>query len=301
MTLPKVSIIILNWNGIDDTLECIHSVYKNNYPSFDVVVVDNGSTDNSVECLERLKKENYYLLKNNENLGYSGGMNTGIEFALASLNPGLVLLMNNDVLVDKNYLSEMVATAQEKTEYGIIGPKSYYFDYKGKKNVINFAGGGINTWLGVCWHIGNRQEDQGQYEKETVVDYITGSCLLVKTEVIKKIGLLNPAYFAYWEETEWCVSARKNGWLCVYSPKAKIWHKLGGSFGSETSPFSEYYVTRNSFIFIKRNASILQQFTFLCFFALVKLPLKVIKTRNPDIFDAFKRGTRDGIKHFMVR
>lgn len=346
MSNPRVAIIILNWNRWKDTVECLESVYQNNYSSFEVILVDNGSIDNSLDNIKQYCKGNLtaeskyvtylpdnkpieyidferqklgimeykiqltvkgnpgrlFVIKNECNLGYAEGVNTGIKFAVGSLNADYLLLLNNDIVVDSEFLIELLSLAETDIRYGFVGPKIYYYDYHGRDDVINFAGGRVNLWLGLPWHLGADKIDNGKFDEEKNVDYIEGSCLLVKKDMIDEIGLLNPEYFAYWEEADWCFRARKNGWQVMYEPKAKIWHRVSASSGGKLNPLPVYYMTRNNFIFMKLNASSVQKFTFLCFFICVIIPMRIIHylvlKQNIGAVKAFINGVRDGISYF---
>lgn len=295
MVTPKVSIIILNWNGWKDTIECLDSLYRIDYPNYDVIVVDNGSTDESIkmikkycfgeievdskffkynadnkpirvfETLEDLKhtpsdfqlyetcevNRRLILIKNKENYGFAKGNNIGIKFALKFFKPDYILLLNNDTVVDKDFLSELIEFS-ERTKADIVGPKIYYYDFNGKKNVISFIGEKIVPWKAAGKRYGANEEDRGQYDNPMEVDRVEGSCMLVRAKVFEKVGFLDEDYFLFYEETDFCIRAKKAGFKIMYCPTAKIWHKVGGSTG-KISPIRFYNFARSRVLFIKKN------------------------------------------------
>lgn len=294
---PRVSIIILNWNGREDTIECLESLYRINYPNYDVIIVDNGSRDDSAQKIKEYAEGNIeinskffrynphnkpikvfeitedeakqgefnrpayekfdpdrrmILIKNKDNYGFAGGNNIGIKFALSVLNPDYVLLLNNDTVVDPNFLTELVKVAESDEKIGIVGPKIYYYDYKGRSDVIVFTGAKLTLWNGKEYRYGFQEVDNNQWDKLISVGKIEGSCMLIKTEVIKNIGFLKHSFFAYWEETDFCFRAREHKYDLIYVPTGKIWHKVEARPKS-SSWFRIYLMNRNKWIFIREN------------------------------------------------
>jgi len=255
---PKVSIIILNWNGWRKTVECLESLTKINYSNYEVIIVDNGSTDESVDRLKRLRK--IKLILNKRNLGFSGGNNTAIRKILKEDRSKFILLLNNDTIVEKNFLNELIKAAQAEEKAGILGPKIYYFDYQDKKNVIQSAGSKINLCLGKFPSVEKlNQVDDGRFKQVKDVDFVIGACLLIKTEVIRKIGLLDKRYFLLFEDTDWCLRAKKAGYSILYVPQSIIWHRTSQSMRRVSEV---YYYTRNLFWFEFKYAN---PFQLLCF------------------------------------
>jgi len=266
----RVSIIVLNWNGVRDTVECLESLKKITYPNYEVIVVDNGSTGDDADVLEERFGDYIHLIRNDENYGYAGGNNTGMRYALENSAPEYVLLLNNDTTVAPCFLERMVEVAGGDDGTGIVGPKVYYHAFPDR---IWGAGGRVSMRTGRTFHIGMKETDRGQYDAGREVDYIPGCCLLVKAEVIKKVGLLDESYFCYWEETDYCFRAREAGYRSVYVPEAKIWHKAPlklsvwdrGAAGGKVSGLYRYYLTRNSFKFLRKHATRGQYRTFLLY------------------------------------
>ncbi len=256
--MPKVFIIILNWCGWRDTVECLNSLKKNRYSNSEILVVDNGSIDESADklqqyCQQPVSKNNYFscsFLRNQSNLGFAGGNNTGIEYALKN-KADYILLLNNDTLIEENFLVELVKKGEEYSQAGMLGGKIYYYSQPEK---IWFAGGKISSCGIRGTHLGLGELDEGQYDQIKETDYLTGCCLLVKRKTIEKIGLMPENYFLYYEDADWCWRARQAGCQCLFIPQAKIWHKCSAS-AKEGSLSYIYYHSRNGLLLARRNAS----------------------------------------------
>ena len=258
--------------------------------------MDNGSTDGSVECF-RERYPGMEIIENGENLGFAEGNNVGIRRAMDE-GADYVLLLNNDTVVDPEFLGELVKVADGDENIGIVGPKIYYYDYDGRNDVIWFAGGNVLRRIGQPFHYGLHKIDKGQYDKMKNVDFITGCALLIKQEVVGIVGLLDVDYFAYFEDLDYNIKVSKARYSIVYSPKAKIWHK-----GSSTSGFMSttyiYFHTRNRILFVKKNA---HKFDFLVLFLPYFIVIRVIRSlfmfitkRKWDSIKALVNGFKDGM------
>jgi len=239
---PKVSIILVNWNNASDTIECIESLNKLTYQNYEIIVVDNNSTDDSVNKLKNL--DDIHLIQNERNLGFAGGNNVGIDFALKG-NSEYILLLNNDTVVDKEFLSILVRRAAEEKNIGIIGGKIYYYNEPTK---IWSAGGGITKIIKRTFQYGENKIDNVRFNQEKEVDFLSGCCMLIKREVFEKIGLLNADYFMYYEDVDFCLRAKRH-FKIIYSPEAIIWHKV--SVTSDKS-YRDYYRMRNYIYLLKK-------------------------------------------------
>lgn len=260
MRLPKVNIIILNWNGKKDTIECLDSLKKITYPNYEITLVDNGSTDGSVECLKKLYPK-IEIIENQKNFGFAEGNNIGIKKAIIK-RTDYVLLLNNDTIVEKEFLDKLIQVAESDPNIGIVGPTIYYYN---DVNKIQSAGTKISLKTGTIKTFRLNKNDLGEYNNITDVDSVTGCALLAKSELFENIGYLIKEYFAYWEETEWCIRARKKGYKVMYVPQAKVWHK-GGSSSKKISGFHEYHTARNMLWCVRRHATKNQYILFLLYF-----------------------------------
>jgi hypothetical protein len=246
VTAPRVVAVVLNWNGLEDTTACLTSLAEVDYPSLEVVVVDNGSTDGSPAILRRRFPE-VILLETRENLGYAGGNNVGIRYALER-GAEYVLLLNNDTEVAPDFLRRMVEVAEADPQVGGVGPMIYYYD---RPDVIWSAGGAIDWRRGRTRMVGLNEPEQGQFGAEPrEVDFVTGCAMLIRREVLERVGLLDERFFLYYEEVEWCVRVRRAGYRILHVPRARIWHKISPCSQAD-SPLVHYYMTRNRLLFLR--------------------------------------------------
>jgi GT2 family glycosyltransferase len=241
---PHVSIILLNWNQPEFTLDCLKSLEAVDYPSFDVLVVDNGSVDGSPARI-RAAYPDVTLIENEHNLGFAAGNNVGIERALAD-GADYVLLLNNDTEVAPNLLRALVDVAESDPRIGAVGPKIYYYD---QANIIWSAGGAVNRH-GEPRHLQENQVDRGSADAPRDVDYVTGCALMVRRQVVEALGPLDARFFIYFEETEWCARMRHAGFRVVYVPQARMWHKISMT-ARTTSRRYLYLMTRNRLLYLR--------------------------------------------------
>lgn len=346
---PHVTIILLNWNGWKDTLECLESVYQITYPSFSVVLIDNYSTDDSLPKIrdfcsgelnvfselkarnkskiiknpskkpielwefdekdieeetcfkETIKsfsgKSNLFLIKNNENHGFAGGNNVGIKFAQNIIKSDYILLLNNDTVVEKGFLEPMIEISENSKDIGFVGPKTYFYHPYPQKIIQITGGGGIDLKKAKTFQRGYQEEERGQYNDSVDIDYVGGSCVLVKSEVLDEVGLLDERFFMYWEDTDWSYRGYKKGYRSVYQPKSVIWHKHGAS----SKPYFElYYLSRNRVFFMKKNATSSEYNRFLFHFFTHVFWLDIwyylIHLKDLKKVSCYLRGLKDGFK-----
>ncbi len=224
-TFPKVSCVVLTWNDKGNLKECLESLSKMTYPSLEIVVSDNGSTDGSIEFV-KADYPHMTLLENGRNLFWAGGNNVGIQYAMEH-GADYIFLLNNDIIVDPELVGELVKVGESDPKIGMLGPKIYY--YEDRK--LWYAGARVFLWRGIAKHIGIREIDRGQYDDVRPTDYVTGCALMVKREVIERIGLIDPTYIAYGEDMDWSYRARLAGYKLTYVPNAILWHKIGAYWG----------------------------------------------------------------------
>ena len=253
---PAVAIIILNWNNWQDTIACLKSLAGIDYPNYQIFLVDNGSTDDSVAQI-RQRFGTIQLFETGENLGFSQGVNFGIGQAKTS---DLILLLNNDTIVTPDFLTELVRKITSGDTIGLVGSKIYYHEgsgamprpgqFPGKR--IWSAGGGIEKLTRRTFHFGEKKIDRGQFDQPREVDFLSGCCLLIKREVIDKIGLLDSDYFMYYEDVDFCLRAKEHGYKIVYAPNSVIWHKVRQP---ATRSFVDYYRMRNHLLLLQKRYS----------------------------------------------
>jgi hypothetical protein len=247
-------------------------------------------------------KNRMILIKNSNNFGFAGGNNVAINFALSFLKPDYILLLNNDTVVDRSFCRELLKGAESKQNIGIVGPKIYYYDFSGRIDIINFAGEDLILWKAAGIRYGANELDKGQHDKIKDVSRIAGACMLIKEAVFHNIGLLDPSYFFYWEETDFCYRAKRNGYRIVFVPTAKVWHKISSSISID-NPIRTYYLTRNKFIFIKKNATGLIRILFLYYFFFwdmwQTMWVSFLKRRRSGELVCFVKGVYSGLRMLL--
>ncbi|MDE3055847.1 MAG: glycosyltransferase family 2 protein [Verrucomicrobiota bacterium] len=248
MRYPTFFVLILNWNGKKDTLECLASLVKISSPRFQTLLIDNASTDDSVAAI-RKQYPNIPILENRENLGYAAGNNAGIEWAL-SKGAEWILLLNNDTVVDPHCFEGFLEATRKEPEGKIFGAKIYSYH---EPRVIDALGSGWDSSLCEMRHLKQGlQEDDHSYETMERVDAVSGAALLMHRSVPETIGLLEPRFFLFWEETDFCMRAARKGFPIWTAPQAKVWHKVGASFiGGK--PHTHYFFWRSYLLFLERN------------------------------------------------
>jgi GT2 family glycosyltransferase len=294
----KVSIIILNWNGLNDTLECIESLKKITYRNYEVILVDNGSKGNDANLLEEKYKNYIRVIKNKENLGFAEGNNVAIKSILREHDCKYILLLNNDTKVNPDFLAELVKTADKYPEVGLVGPVIFEFY---KPNKILWAGGKIKWWLGA----GSVRTSKITLNKKNHIlscDFLSGCCVLIKKKVFDKIGFLNKNYFVYFEDVDFCSRAKNVGFKLICNLNSKIWHKQAKSSGFKSKNYI-YYFARNRIIFMQNNAKFYHLIFFTFFNTFIRYPgaffyFLIIK-KNPELARAYNRGFGDGISIFL--
>ncbi|HIK58845.1 MAG: glycosyltransferase family 2 protein [Verrucomicrobiales bacterium] len=245
---PKVFIIILNWNGLKDTLECLESVYKLEYSNFEVIVVDNGSTDNPANII-RNTFPTVVLIENQENLGYTGGNNVGMRHAMAR-DAEYVWLLNNDTVVESSSLKKLVLASEKSSDIGLVTPILYYYDKPDQLQSF----GGVVVWKENQIISFKRLKDIPSTKSDNRMTIcLWGTALLIKKDVIDNVGYLNNDFFAYWEDADYSVRTASKGYRNILEPKAVIHHKtplpMPGTVSR--SPHYFYYMVRNECIFWK--------------------------------------------------
>ncbi len=236
---PKVSIVILNYNGKQFILEVLNSVLKINYPNFEVVLVDNGSTDGSLELVKKSFSKIVFI-KNSENIGFSAGNNIGIKYSLER-GAKYVLLLNYDTQVKRNFLVNLVAIMERDKKIGISSP----IIFKNKSSQLWFAGGKIN-WL----KMKSRHQTKMIKTNYKKSDFISGCAMLVKREVFQEVGLLDEDFFLYWEDVDFSVRAKRKGFNLLVSPKSQIYHF---EKSEERNKIKVYWLVLSGLIFFKKN------------------------------------------------
>ncbi|MDN5379200.1 MAG: hypothetical protein PWP26_279 [Thermodesulfobacterium sp.] len=346
----KVAIIVLNYNGWQDTIECLESVLRNDYPEYQIIVVDNNSPNNSMEYIkawaegkidvwvrpdnqlrylsfppvgkpipyvfytkeEAEKGGNKHLeeilsndipegittkyplvfIQSGANLGFAGGNNIAIRYALAKDDFDSIILLNNDTVIEKDSIKKLVETKNQFGDNAIYGGRIYYYTNPSK---IWYDGGNFNQWLGRTIHI-NMGKINIPEKPIHEVNFITFCYVLIPNKIIKNIGLLDESYFMYVEDLDYSYRVWKNGYKLYHVSSSKIYHKVGSSSGEEVSEFSAYWYYKNSLLFrLKKLKSIYRISSTMFYFA--RLPLITIKWlfKDKSILKSMFKALKDAI------
>jgi GT2 family glycosyltransferase len=264
---PRIGIVLVHLNSYGHTSLCLKSLTTMTYPNAEVIVVDNGSIDSSGARL-RSEFPTVTHIRSEENLGFTGGNNIGIEHSM-SHGCDHVLLLNNDTIISPGFLQPLVDRLLSDATIAAVSGKIYYYPaaLNGRENIIWYAGV-FQKWHTGYHHVGTLEEDRGQFDVAMPTEYASGCLMLMRGEVIKKLGGLSKEYFIYWEESDWCMRAKAIGYSSWYEPKSIIWHNFtSAAFGQET-PFYMYMQIRNSFIFASRHFHGMVKLRYLLFYPL---------------------------------
>jgi hypothetical protein len=292
---PCLSIILVNYKQTDLTSDCVNSLRESTFKDFNIIIVDNESTQSSHEILCTVCPE-AYVLPFERNLGFGGGNNAGIEYALQH-GAKLILLLNNDTVVKNDTLEKLVRTAERKPTAGIIGAKIYYYN---NPRMIWYSGGRLDIDKALGTHPGIGLEDDGSQRECVETDFVTGCCLLTRQEVLEKIGKLDQSYFLYMEDADFCVRAKRAGFSVIYEPSAVVYHKVSNSTGWD-SPTYIYFNLRNKILFLRKNSNIsrciwnLHYFIYFYGRQLIRL---IFKHRNYRAARAAIFGIIDGFRNY---
>jgi GT2 family glycosyltransferase len=243
----KVFAIVLCFNGIDLTRQCLRSLEMQSYRDLSLIAVDNGSVDSTVSVL-RSEFPNVQLIIAQDNLGYVGGNNLGIQAALDQ-GADCVFLVNNDTILDVDCVSQLVQAFAQDPTIGVVGPMVYTWD---NWSTISSAGGEVIWEIADSQNVGAGEIDTGQYPSR-IVDYVNGCGIMVRRGAIEAAGLLDPKFFMYWEETDWCLRISKAGFAVYFNRAARMQHKAA-IVPEELGPTTLYYTFRNRVLFFYRHA-----------------------------------------------
>lgn len=301
--MPNIFVSIINYNGNKDTLLCLKSLEELKIEGFrlEVIVIDNGSKNVFEVVQNEFKNFKLHILKSDKNLGFSGGQNLGIKYALGK-KADYVVVLNNDVLLDKYLILELLKTFEIKKNAGLVSPKIYFvkgyefhkdrYEDKDLGKVFWYAGG-IMDWQNVIGsHRGVDEVDKGQYDKLEKTDFVSGCCVMIKKEVFETVGFFDDNYFLYYEDNDLCQRAKKIDFECYYQPKAILWHLNAGSSGGSGSTLHDYFITRNRLLFGFKYA--LPRTKLALFKEAFRLMIFGRKWQKKGIIDYFSNNLREG-------
>lgn len=241
------------------TAECIRSLLAMTARKFEIIVVDNGSKDSSSKYLHNLFPD-ITILPQDHNLGFAAGCNVGMRFALEQ-GVEFVVPLNNDTVVDPGFLVELEQLAEQHQEAAMISPKIYFWDLPDR---FWWAGGSFSLWTGIAKHIGRKEKDAGQFDRDVELDWATGCAVLIRTDALRKTGLFDETFFGNAEDLDLSLRMRKSGYKICFAPRAKLWHKEGVDYRKNAGEYLRKFTgTRNLLFVMRKHARIIQWLTFL--------------------------------------
>jgi len=271
---PLVSVISVNYNGLEVTCEMLRSIRENSYDNFEVIVVDNASRESPKATLNRLFPE-VKVLESKKNLGFAGGNNLGIRAAKGDY----ILFLNNDAELTDGAVEAMLALFEKNPKIGVVSPKICYFPSENQPGPdrIQYVGSTpVHPLTARNKTIGEKEPDNGQYTESRPTAYAHGAAMMVSRKVIEQVGGMPESFFLYYEELDWCEQIRRAGFDIYVTPSAKIYHKESWSVG-KFSTLQTYYLTRNRVLFMRRNRPAAQMAVFCLFLLLFTLPRHSVK------------------------
>jgi len=298
MSKPNIAIILVNWNGFEYTKSCILSLLNCHYENYKIILVDNNSSDFSIE---KLKKEFLHIeyIRNKSNIGFTGANNVGIKWAIDN-DFEYIALLNNDTEVEPDFLDHLLTPFKQDSLVGAVQPLILQYNHR---NIVWHGGGQIDYNFGRFLNV-NKGSKKNQIKRIHNVDWITGCCFMLKSDVIKKVGLLDDFFFVYFEDADWSIRIKKFGYKLFFQPKSIVYHHEGVSWISAKknsegyiSPKTHYLDIRNHIYIIKKYKSqfkILPTFLFQLFKVSAYVVYFIFRGRFIKLKKVFQ-GIRDGI------
>jgi len=250
MQTPLVSIIIVNWNSKNFLKTCLSSLYEQTYDNYEIIIVDNASTDNSLESITDDFPQ-VKIIRNEKNVGFAAGNNIGITHSTGDL----IAMVNPDVIVQKEWLSKLVAVLCSSDRIGGVTGKMFYLQNNLKTDKV------FCTWSKINQFSVNPYNFRDN-EPSSEVDYLSGAAMLVKKEIIDKVGFLDPDYFLFFDETDWCARMIRADYDLVYVPDAFVWHAVSATISQTEKKI--YYMERSKIRFAIKNFDFSYLAIFYC-------------------------------------
>ena len=238
--MPPVTVVIVAWNQLGKTLDCLETVAALGYPNFRVLIVDNGSNPPLAEDIST-RFPDVKTIRLPVNLGFAGGYNAGLRIGLES-DSRFFLLLNNDTLLEQDVLAKLVAEIVESDDIGLVTAKIYY---AADRQRIWTVGANFNIFLDLK-DGGENQTDRGQWDNSRDIDFAPFCAMLVRREVLEGVGLLDEEFFLYYEDMDYCRRARATGWRIRLCPSAHVLHDVSASSGGRDSPMERYWMAQSS-------------------------------------------------------
>ena len=274
----RLSIITINYNGLKDTCELIDSIPFNN--NMEVIVVDNASKKDEASIISG-RFPLVKVIRSNQNLGFAGGNNLGIK----EVKGDYILLINNDTYFKEFNIDSLIKRLESSDKIGIVCPK---LRFAWGDNPIQFAG--YTPLSNITLRnkaVGFGEEDNGQYDKAHPTPYAHGAAMLIKREVLEKVGLMPECYFLYYEEIDWSMMFTRAGYEIWYDPSCTVYHKESQTTG-QNSPLRTYYITRNRLLLVKRNYKGISKYLSYIYLIGIVAPRDIVKYALQGRFDLVK-------------
>ena len=312
---PKVIIVLLNYNGAEDTIGCLQSLQEITYLNYHIVIVDNASPDGSWEKIEHYLRTECVdhsifnrpedsaveyagklplvtFIQSGENGGYGYGNNVGIKYALVN-NADYVLLLNNDTVVAPNFLEPLVEMCEADETIGIASGKIYFHN---SPNVLWFNGGRFDPYTAKIEHVNFNEKDIGQ-NPPIINTFISGCLWLIPGNIFEIVGLINEDYFMYVEDLEFSQRILMSGYKLKVSEQSHIWHKVGRSSGGRYSNITVYYRSKNYILFAKKHISNPFWRLISILFFTVRCMVHLLKHKQFSLIKEAMRGVANGFWH----
>lgn len=270
---PLVSIITINYNQLEVTCEMLASIEQSSYTNYEIIVVDNASAVNPAIAITT-KFPEVHFIRSEENLGFSGGNNLGIQASKGDF----LFFVNNDTEFTPDLLSSLVALFEEIPDLGAVSPKILYHPdmVDGQNDLIQYMGTTpVSAITARNITIGEKEKDIGQFTEPMPTAYVHGAAMMLPRYVVEKAGLMPTFFFLYYEELDWSERIKAAGFKIYVNPRTKIFHKESVSVG-KMSTLKTYYLNRNRVLFMRRNRGAGEVFLFSLFLLLVTIPKNVI-------------------------
>jgi GT2 family glycosyltransferase len=271
--MPLISIITVNYNGLNMTIDLLKSIDNQSYKNIEIFVVDNASKEDPAAFFQK-NYPNVKFIRSEKNLGFAGGNNLAVKEAKGDF----LFFINNDAEITEGCLQKLVALFNEKPKLGIVSPLLLYFnESKGQdKDLIQYAGTTrVDSVTARNKTLGEKEWDNGQFKTATETAYAHGAAMMIKREVVDDVGVMFEEFFLYYEELDWCERIRKAGYEIYVEPRARVYHKESASVG-QMSTLKTFYINRNRIYFMRRNFGGINLLLFSLFLVFITIPKNVL-------------------------
>jgi len=265
---PLVSIITVNFNQPEVTMELIESINNSLYKNIEILIVDNGSSTSRIRSLIK-GHHKIILITSDRNLGFAGGNNLGASYSKGKY----LFFINNDAEVGPDTIGNLVRALINDSDVGMVSPKIMYSHSPG---IIQYAGStGMSQFTLRNHHIGNKQKDEGQFDFAIDTPFGHGAAMMVPRTILKRVGVMTEDYFLYYEELDWCTRIKEGGFTIRFVPNATVYHKESISTG-KNSPLKIYYLTRNRILYARKNLKGSRLYIALSYILFISVPRNTI-------------------------